>query len=254
MTERDPIDAEALIRMRHTGSDEADHLLNLSADPVVRETLDDWDRQDATLQALYGSVTDEPVPERLRTVIDEAAAHRALGSVFARLAAAVVLLAIGGAAGWGTARLLAPGVPEADLAELAVRAHETYTPEIVHPVEVPAERHDHLAAWLSNRVGMKITLPDLQAEGYRLLGGRIVPDEHGVAALLMYEDSGGKRMTLYIASEPGAEETGFRYASNDGISSVWWYEDGLGCAIVADLPRDRLKALGIVAYEQLTAL
>ena len=254
MTERDHIDAEAIARLRHGGPDSARDLDRLADDPAVRETLEEWDRQDAALRALYGPVAQEPVPERLRMVLDGATPHRGLGASLARLAAVLALLAIGGIAGWGTARILAPGAEPPDLPEFALRAYETYAPEIVHPVEVSAAQHDHLKAWLSKRVGLKLSLPDLQAEGFRLMGGRIVPDEHGVAALLMFEDAGGKRMTLYIAAEPDAKETGFRYSKNGGVDSVWWYGEGLGCAIVADLPRDRLKALGVAAYEQLIAL
>jgi anti-sigma factor RsiW len=254
LTDRGNIDAEAIARLRHGGPDGARELARLADDPAVRETLEEWDRQDAALQTLYGPVTEEPVPERLRMVIDGATPQKRFSASLSRLAAVLALLAIGGVAGWGTARVFAPGGEAPDLPEFALRAYETYAPEIVHPVEVSAAQHDHLTAWLSKRVGLKLSLPDLQAEGFRLMGGRIVPDEHGVAALLMYEDAGGKRMTLYVAAEPDAKETGFRYASNGGVDSVWWYGEGLGCAIVADLPRDRLKALGVAAYEQIVAL
>lgn len=226
----------------------------MADDPAVRETLDEWDSQDAALRTLYAPVAEEAVPERLRGVVEGAAPPRRLGPALTGVAAGLVLFAVGGGVGWEAARHVLPGKTRPDLPEFALRAYETYTPEVIHPVEVPAAQHDHLATWLSRRVGLKIALPDLQAEGFTLMGGRIVPDEHGVAALLMYEDAKGKRMTLYVAAEPDAKETGFRYASVSGADSVWWYGDGLGCAIVADLPRDRLKALGVAAYKQLVPL
>lgn len=251
MTDRDHIDTDTLARLRHGGPERAEELAKLAGDAAVRETLDEWDRQDAALRALYGPVADEPVPDRLRALVDDAAIGRRSRSPLFRIAAALVLLAIGAAGGWGTARYLNPGAPGSDLADVALRAYAAYTPEIVHPVEVSADQHDHLTTWLSKRVGQKFALPDLSAEGFTLLGGRIVPDEHGVAALLMYEDAQGRRVTMVVASEPEAEETGFRYAAGRGVESLWWYGDGLGCAIVAELPRDRLKALAVIAYRQL---
>ena len=68
-------------------------------------------------------------------------------------------------------------------------------------VEVGADQKDHLVGWLSKRVGVTLTAPDLESQGFRLIGGRLLPaGTTGMAAQFMYEDATGRRV-----SEVGAE-------------------------------------------------
>lgn len=244
------MDDAALLALRHGSAADRARLERLAADdPSLHDRLAEWDRQDAALHALYDPVAEEPLPARLTARL----ARPAAPSRSWRIAAMLAPLAIGIALGWGAARWSGDGTGSADtLLASAIRAHDTYVVEVVHPVEVPASDEAHMTKWLSKRVGQQLAVPDLTADGFRLVGGRVLPDVRGAAALMMYEDDQGQRLTLYIAPEPRQAETALRFADKGATRGVWWVEGNLGCAVVGDLPKDRLKAVATLAYDQLT--
>ena len=75
----------------------------------------------------------------------------------------------------------------------AAVAHAVYVPEKRHPVEVSvAQNQDgHLARWLTKRLDVPVKLFDLNPQGFDLVGGRLLPDERGPSAQLMYENAAG---------------------------------------------------------------
>ncbi|NKC05256.1 anti-sigma factor [Ochrobactrum haematophilum] len=171
----------------------------LSANPQLASEMAAWQRQNETLQALYANVAQEPVPARLNpTAIKSEIRTARLGS-WRMAAAAAVLIAVGAGAGWFWRGVLEV-TPSSSMpiATEAMAAHNLYTSEVVHPVEVKAEQEQHLSAWLSKRLERTLVIPDLRAEGLSLVGGRLLPANGGPAAQLMYEDTSGKRVTLLL--------------------------------------------------------
>lgn len=244
----DGVPEARLVRLAHgTPAERAELAALAAADPGVAGLLADWDRQDAALAALYGPVADEPVPHRLRALVVPRRGRVWPG----RIAAALALVALGAAGGWGAAALWRPAPAGVDLAQAALRSHATFVVETAHPVEVPAADEAHLVRWLSNRLGHRIVPPDLDAHGFRLIGGRVVPGATGAAAMLMYEDEIGRRVTLYVARSATPGETAFREVTDGTLRGFWWIEDELGCAVVGDLPRDTLRAIAVAAYHDL---
>ena len=215
-------------------------------DPAARAQIEAWRAQDAALDALFAPVAEEPVPPRLARVVQLSGAGRLV-----QAAAMIGVLAVGLAGGWFAARLAPGPAPAPDLAAYAIAAHETYVVEVVHPVEVEASDTDHLVGWLSKRLGHHIAPPDLAAQGFRLMGGRILPGDDVPAALLMYENDLGRRISLYVLPTPDSDETAFRFAEDGAVQSFWWVDEGLSCAIVGDVPRETLHAIALAAYHQL---
>ena len=178
--------------------------------------------------------------------------HRQL----ARTAAAIGLLIVGGAGGL-TARDVLPSLAPSAPAQLAsavfdnaIAAHRTFSVEMRHPVEVGANADAHLVQWLSKRLGHRLVAPDIAALGFRLMGGRLLSAERGPAALLMYEDGKGTRLTCYYLSIDVPGETEFKYREENGVSAFYWIDDGLGYAIAADAPRDLLLKAAEIVYQQ----
>jgi anti-sigma factor RsiW len=253
MTDHLPINDEALLRLRHGGPEDRRALAQIVAsDPTVASRLAEWDRQDAALATLYNPVAEEPVPARHRALIEAAATRRRLPFHRARrLVAALALVAFGAAIGWFAGRQHLSVTAEADLATAALRAYATYSVEVAHPVEVPASDKAHLTGWLTKRVGQPITPPDLSGGGFHLLGGRVVPDANGSAALMMYENDGGQRVILYVAPSPTGPETAFRFAKSETAQGFWWVDNQLGCALVGEISRDTLREISLTAYQQI---
>jgi anti-sigma factor RsiW len=136
----------------------------------------------------------------------------------------------------------------------ALAAHAVYVPERRHPVEVGADEEAHLVQWLGRRLGVPLKAPALQAQGFRLLGGRLLPGEGTPRAQFMYEDAQGRRLTLYLSlfrDGEGPAETAFRSTRDGTRETFYWVESRLGYALSAELPRAELSALATEVYRQL---
>ncbi|MGR4870261.1 anti-sigma factor family protein [Variovorax sp. LARHSF232] len=224
-----------------------------------------WAAQREALRGLHREVLDEPVPAHLLDAVQRKhpAPRRWLQ---AAALAASVLLAFG--AGWmghgqwaqsqGGGLAARPATPPAALAFAhdAALAHAVYSPEKRHPVEVAAAEQQHLVQWLSRRLDKPLQVPDLSAQGYTLVGGRLLPGEAGARAQFMFEDAAGQRVTLYIgalAARDGiaAQESAFRFAADDPVSSFYWADQGFGYALAGKLPREALLAIATAVYKQL---
>jgi anti-sigma factor RsiW len=211
-----------------------------------------WRLQKEMLQRSFANVAAEPLPESVRRAIDAAGARR--WSV-PRLAASIAWLATGIVIGF-----LVRGLPAASRADSAaslprqaVAAHVIYSPEIRHPVEVGGDQEAHLVQWLSKRLGGAMSIPNLTAQGFRLVGGRLLPGENGPAAQFMYENKTGLRLTLYVRKSRDQNATAFRFASDGPLSVFYWVDGPFGYALSGELPREALLAVADATYRQLTA-
>ena len=226
-----------------------------------------WAADRDALRTHFGPQRDEPVPESLRRTALQAGRRPPAGAFAHARAAGLMLggIALGAALAWQ----LKPGDagrPLADAAAAAPRwtqraavAHAVYVTEVRHPVEVdtrigaPDEQRaqqEHLARWLSKRLGMPVRLFDLREQGFDLVGGRLLPDLAGPSAQLMYQNAAGQRVTVYLRRPEPGTHTAFRFQREGELDMFYWAEEGFGCALVGNLPRDRLLALAEAAYRQ----
>lgn len=229
----------------------------LDANPEMRARSIRYQADHAAMRAAFAGTLDEAVPARLRAaVLGETATApvRPRQRWWLGAAAAAVLL-VGGLGGYiaGVDGIGLEDPAEDQLAEQAIAAHVIYAAEQRHAVEVPASDKDHLQTWLSNRVGLKLVAPDLTADGFQLVGGRLLPAGQGKAAMLLYEDGKGERISLFVTAESAESAKGTYAAAQDGPQAVYWLDRGYGCAVVGSLPRERLAAVARSAYGQLVA-
>jgi anti-sigma factor RsiW len=201
------------------------------------------------LHATYDPVLNEPVPDRMLMKPPARTAWRVAG----RAAAAVALILMGAAGGWYGRDLARSdgGQASTELAALAASAYTTYVAEMRHPVEVPAGQQADLEKWLSKRLDRPVQVPILTTVGYEFLGGRLLPAGGGVAGQLMYQNSEGNRVTLYFRRGAADRDSQFRYVSDDGLSTFYWWDDKFEYALSSELPREQLLAVCNEVYAQL---
>ncbi|MDO8458971.1 MAG: anti-sigma factor [Burkholderiaceae bacterium] len=242
----------------------------LTLDPVAQVTVEKWRQQRAALKSLHGHILSEALPATLTTTATQSAASQQALNQWWRWGgiAAGVMMTFG--VGWfsnaawhGESQALAPtaavvkALSARDFARQASLAHAVYAPEARHPVEVAAAEQEHLIQWLSKRLGKPLKVPNLTAQGYQLVGGRLLPGDAGARAQFMFQKESGARITLYLGAVDKAPtgaavaETGFNFASEGAISSFYWIDQGFGYALVGPVPRDSLMKLAQAVYQQL---
>jgi len=205
----------------------------------------------------YASRLDAPLSERMKQLLAAMPEHGGAelpGSArrWVPLAAAVVIALSAAAAGYVVRGLIAQTrSPGSAFVATAIGAHSVYVPEVRHPVEVGAAEEAHLVQWLTKRLGANVRAPTLSPLGWKLVGGRLLPDRGLPAAQFMYEDGAGRRLTLYMRKETGLNNTAFQFAERDGFAAFYWVDRPLAYAIAGRLQRDELMGLANAIYGQL---
>ena len=202
--------------------------------------------QNQALHRMFDPVLTEPIPARMHF-------KRPAWHEYARAAAFVALgIAIGLGVPYLTEAPSGTDVASTPLPVRAARAHLVYSPEVRHPVEVDAKEQDHLVKWLSKRLNMQLRVPVLAAEGFDLLGGRLLPGPDGPVAQFMYQDPSGKRLTLYVsAPHKGDEVTAFRFAKEGPVSVFYWIDRDCGYALSGEVDKPVLARVATLVYRQL---
>ncbi|MBU4500619.1 MAG: anti-sigma factor [Gammaproteobacteria bacterium] len=259
-----PDDARRLARYSHINNDLHGHF-----DPILSEKIPD------RLLACFDMPAESASPlsrfslANIRTRIRDLSQHflgrgRVLGILVpaspigswqpASYALTVAWLSLGVVLGWQMQRAL----PQNDMPPMvrhAAVAYVTYASEVTHPVEIQASNEDHLEAWLSKRLGMNLKAPKLGTAGFALMGGRLLAGTQGPAAQFMYEDSVGRRLTLYVKTqEMGHDKSkSFAFAQEKEVNAFYWIDGGTGYVLSGNLGRRDLFKVAEVAYQQLNA-
>ena len=266
----------------------------LAARPEEAQRVEAYRAQKRELHALFDSVLDEHPPQRLLQAARPNPPSRTPWYL-QRLAAGLAIAVISGATGWGLrGGLSASGAEDAgriavvqpasgglalvsanSFAQRAAVAHAVYSPDARRPVEVDAAHEDQLVAWLSKRMGAPMKPPHLQAQGYELEGGRLLPGGQGPVAQFMYRNELGSKLTLYVSNDigdlgsaaspgaaggagttPGASNanSAFRFAQQGSVNVFYWVDGAFGYALSADADRSVLARVSAEVYRQLGSL
>ncbi|MBV9249277.1 MAG: anti-sigma factor [Acetobacteraceae bacterium] len=220
----------------------------LDATPEEARRVAAWSAQRDALRAAFASVPAEPLPPSLNLSGLIRQRLRRQSTAWRVAAAAVIALILGGSAGWfaHTAALQPSRAAQAMalLEQQAIASYTVFSVEKRHAIEVPAADRDHLVQWLSNRLERKVVPPDLEPNGYRLIGGRLLATERGrTAALFMYEDARGDRLGVVLrpmAQDLRATRTEVRHGPVNGWT---WIGDGMGYAVLANMPDGNIEGI-----------
>lgn len=229
----------------------------LSTDREMHAQAVTWQHQNDALHALFDPVLDESMPARLlppAVVVPLGSAWS--GNGYWRVAAGIAIAVVSGMAGWslhglqGSERVASIPV----FAQQAAVAHVVFSPDMRRPVEVGADQEAQLVTWLSKRTGVAMHPPKLGAAGYQLVGGRLLPGQHGPVAQFMYEDVSGQRLTLYISTDQKENsDTAFRFAREGSVNVFYWIDGHQGYALSAGIDRPALAEIAHLVYAQLEA-
>ena len=226
----------------------------LSKNPMINNELKEYKLFNKAFKHLYDPVLEEKIPQRLLQVDQPQAKRRRIG--LAQAASLFIAITTGIVIGWfardeGYLSNLTHSQTMVMVKD-AFSFHAVYTPEVRHPVEVPSKQKAHLAKWLSKRLKTNVRVPNLSAEGFELLGGRLLTTGDEPAAQFMYQNGDGDRVTLFSRHRLRSEETSaFRYASKGSINGFYWTDGELSFVLIADIGKDRVSRLAHIVYEDM---
>jgi anti-sigma factor RsiW len=239
----------------------------LERDPELAAKVSDFFSLNALLHERYDRLLSEPVPKRLQPTARRRWREAMNWPQFAGMAAALL---VGVAIGIGTqmsksGRELPQLASNSDthnvslsgsetFARQAAFAHVVYMPAVDRPDAIGADKEQDFVQWLSNRLGVDVHPPILSKAGFELMGGRLLPSPDGNAALFMYRDAKGERVTLYISRRKVSSGTTAFKLYQDGLVNVFYWVDGdFGYAVSGGIDRKVLLDLSHAVHEQLNS-
>jgi anti-sigma factor RsiW len=223
--------------------------LRMAGNGELRTQVESYRRQKLAIRGLFDGILKAPVHLLLP--------RRRERTWTWRKAAAVAGLLIGGTAGAGvTWQMLQPGAPAIAAATQgfvasAVAAHAVNATDAIFSGNLGSDDPEQLAGWLAEGLGMPLRPPSLESAGFKLMGGRLLPDGTNAAAQFIYQRADGTRLTLYArATLLGVVRPGFEWETVGKLRACFWFTDSGSFAMVADLSQDEMKALAKLVVSQ----
>jgi anti-sigma factor RsiW len=226
---------------------EAERLLE--TDPRAREQLRIYRDTAAMLRAACAEPLYGDVPEKLVATVEREHPRSPVPrrQIFA-LAASLLLAVVGFAAGYGVGTR--PPSPYEALIDEIAQYHPVYARDAAHLVEIPASRTGELEAWMSERIGRKLPVPDLSAAGFDFAGGRIVVVDGQSVAQLLYTRPGTLPLGVCVTALAAAPQPE-RIHRRDQVNLISWSDGRYAYIVVGEIPDDTLRTLAAHVTEKL---
>jgi anti-sigma factor RsiW len=227
-------DLNAFVDRRLDPGRQAEVAAYLETHPEVAKRIEGYARQRDQLRTLMRPIADEPIPPELNVRrLAELQERPSRSNWWAAAAASVVLTCFSGAGGWMLRGMSEPPLQGvASLAQEAADNYAVYSPDRLHPVELRAGASNELVDWVSQRLGRRVEVPNLEASGYRFMGGRVVATPHGPAALYMYDNDHGVRLVMLSRPMTVDQEAPMQPLSQRDIRGFSWAAKGMGYSLV----------------------
>ena len=228
-------------------------------DPKIAEQVLEWQKQNDEISKLFDKQDFTEIPDQLnvaklnKKLIKTEDTPRKATPWFYSIAASLFIMAISGSVGWFAHDLSRPlSQNTKNFVNSAISAHQVYTVEVLHPVEVKANKKSHLVTWLSKRIDHSFTAPNLGEYNYNLLGGRLLAMRKGKpGAQLMYENPEGKRITLLISKNKTYHDQSFHLQKVDNINAFYWMDSKIAYSVTGEVDSNILRDISTSIYQQL---
>jgi anti-sigma factor RsiW len=223
----------------------------IAADPALRRTVEIHRETSALLRAACaeGFYADAATPA-LRPPRRGVLGRRALWPIAASVAAGV--FGFGAGAVWRARGGYWGGWMTQMMDEMA-EYHGVISREQRHLVEVPASDSEHLKAWLGNRIGRKLVIPDLSGAGASFAGGRLLVVDARPVAELIYTRAEGLPIALCVLrTDPAATHAELRIDRRGALGLAAWSDASHAFVVVGEMDAGALRDLAGRVMAQMT--
>lgn len=223
-------DLHAYVDLRLSPADRQRLETWLASHPEAAAQLKGWQQDARLLRSVLGSAPLADNPALDPAAIRQGRRHRYQRQV-ARAAVLVLAVGLGGMGGWQAHQARYPGVaPMTD----ALQAYRLFAEKDVLPADFKVSEGANLQPWLDRYFNNAKRLPDLSSAGFKPVGARLLSTDQGPAAMVLYQDARGARVTFYIRP-PGPDNSLLpRGSRRDGaLQTDYWSGPGYNYAMVA---------------------
>jgi len=192
-----------------------------------------WQQDAQQLRAALGGALQQPANPELDPALIR---QRLKRQSHRRLASAAVLLiavGIGGFSGWQAREMTlvrSSVLPMTD----ALQAYRLIAQQGILPADYKVDTDGDMQRWLDRYFTQASRLPDLKSAGFEPVSGRLLSTDEGPAAMVMYEDRSGHKVSFYVRP-PGPKNTFLpRGSRSDGdLQADYWSGGGYNYAMVS---------------------
>lgn len=218
----------------------------LASHPDEAALVRAWQQDAQQLRAALSGALQQPANLALDPALIRQRRQRQSRRHLASAALLLIAVSIGGFSGWQAREMTlarASVLPMTD----ALQAYRLIAQQGLLPADYQVDNDGDMQRWLDRYFTQASRLPDLTAAGFEPVSGRLLSTDEGPAAMVMYEDRSGHKVSFYVRP-PGPKNTFLpRGRRSDGdLQAEYWSGDGYNYAMVSptDLPAaQRLKPL-----------
>lgn len=209
----------------------------LSGNAPIAEQVRAWQKDAQQLRAALSGALQQPANPDLDPVMIRQRLKRQSRRHLASAAVLLIAVGIGGVSGWQAREmtLASAPLPMTD----ALQAYRLIAQQGILPADYKVSADGDMQGWLDRYFTQANRLPDLSGAGFKPVSGRLLSTEQGPAAMVVYEDQGGHKISFYVRP-PGPKNFLLPRGSrrDDGLQAEYWSGGGYNYAMVspADTP------------------
>jgi anti-sigma factor RsiW len=219
----------------------------LTGDPQARYKVRRMREATALLRAACAESHFQDVPDRLLALAEKRSMPARAPWLRRMMAASVLLISLIGADHildhhvWPDETIAMAGSRQVMLDEIAAY-HLVYARQTEHLAEVPAERREHIEAWLGSMLNRTLKVPDLSSQGLKFEGARLLAiDAHPVAQLLWSREHGDPIAICVTFGTPHRKPLDIEH--HRGLNVGVWDENGYTYVVVGALTEDSVRRI-----------
>ena len=219
----------------------------LTSDPQARYKVRRMRETTALLRAACAESHFQEVPDRLMALVEKRSTPARNPWLRRMMAASVLLICLAGTDyvldhhAWPAETVATADSREAMLDEIAAY-HLVYARQTEHLAEVPAERREHIEAWLGSLLNRTLKVPDLSSQGLKFEGARLLAiDAYPVAQLLWSREHGDPVAICVTFGAPESKPLDIEH--HRGLNVGVWDENGYTYVVVGALTEDSVRRI-----------
>jgi anti-sigma factor RsiW len=205
----------------------------LASHPEETAQVRAWQRDAQQLRAALSGALQQPANPALDPMMIRQRRRQQSRRHLASAAVLLIAVSIGGFSGWQAREMTLARPAQLPMTD-ALQAYRLIAQQGVLPADYKVDSDGDMQRWLDRYFSGAGRLPDLKAAGFEPVSGRLLSTDEGAAAMVMYEDGSGHKVSFYLRP-PGPKNTLLpRGSRSDGdLQADYWSGPGYNYAVVS---------------------